>query len=123
MVCICIICDCEKNCPFCETIYRWPIPKRLYAVDCKNYASRRLFEDLIFSRNGIARRIENIGKDISKQLSWKAEDFQCFSLAYDESADITDTAQILVFVRGVTKYLSVFENLHGLVSVCSTIPG
>jgi len=83
----------------------------------------RLFEDMSLSRNSIARRIEDSGEDLSGQQSSKAGEFQYFSLAFDESADMTDTAQILVFIRGVTKCLSVHEDLLGLVSLRGTTRG
>ena len=44
-----------------------------------------------------------------------------FSMAFDESTDMTDTAQMLVFIRGVTEPLFVRENLLGIVSLRGTI--
>ena len=38
----------------------------------------RLFDDISLSRNSIARRIEDIGEDLSGQLSSKTSEFQCF---------------------------------------------
>ena len=46
-----------------------------------------------------------------------------FFLAFDESTDMTNTAQMLVFIRGVTEPLSVHEHLFGLVSLCGTAHG
>ena len=43
-----------------------------------------------------------------------------FSLGFDKSSDTTDTAQMLVFIRGVTESLSVHEDLLGLISLQST---
>jgi len=80
----------------------------------------RLFEDISLSRNRFARRIENIGEDLYEQLSSKTGEFQYFSLACDESAVMTDTVQILVFIRGETKCLSVDEDLPELVSLRGT---
>ena len=45
----------------------------------------RLF-DISLSRNSIARRIEDSGKDLSGQLSSKTNEFQCFSLDFDKSS-------------------------------------
>ena len=83
----------------------------------------RLFDDISLSRNSIARRIEDIDEDLSGQLSSKTSEFQCFYLAFDESSDTTDTAQMLVFIRGVTESLSVHEDLLGLVSLHRTTRG
>ena len=46
-----------------------------------------------------------------------------FFLAFDESTDMTDTAQMLVFIRGVTKPLFVHKDLLGLVSLRGTTRG
>ena len=49
------------------------------------------FEKII-SRTTIAR-IEEIGENISEQLQSKADTYEYFSLAFDESCDLSDTAQ------------------------------
>ena len=76
-----------------------------------------LFEEINRFRNTMARRIEDIGEGQSGRLSSKTGKFQCFSLTFDESTDVSDTAHILVFIRVVTKDLSVHEDLLGLVSL------
>ena len=70
-----------------------------------------LFEKVSLSRTTIARRIEDIGENISEQLQWKADLYEYFSLTFDESCDMTDTAQLSVFIRAVAKDLSIHENL------------
>ena len=75
-----------------------------------------LFEKISLSRATVSRRIQEIGQNISDQLS-KAKSFMCFSLAFDESSDIKDTAQLAEFIRGVSSELSVHEDLLGLVSL------
>lgn len=45
------------------------------------------------------RRTEDLAKDVSKQLCEGIKNAQCISLAVDESTDITDNAQLVVFVR------------------------
>ena len=43
-----------------------------------------LFEEINLSRNTVARRMEDIGEDLSGRLSSKTSKFQYFSLAFDE---------------------------------------
>jgi len=59
----------------------------------------------------------HLGNYLLKQMNFN------ISLAFDESADMTDTAHILVFIRRVMKRLSVHEDLLGLVSLCDTTRG
>ena len=73
-----------------------------------------LFEKISLSRTTIAR-IEEIGENISEQLQSKADTFEYFSLAFDKSCDMSDTAQLSVFIRAVAKDLSVHEDLVGLI--------
>ena len=68
-------------------------------------------------RTTIARRIEEIGENIFEQLQSKAETFEYFSLAFDESCDMSDTAQLSVFIRAVAKDLSVHEDLVKLITL------
>ena len=82
-----------------------------------------LFEKISLSRTTIARRIEEIGENISEQLQSKADTFQYFSLAFDESCDMSDTAQLSIFIRVVAKDLSVHEDLVGLISFHDTTRG
>ena len=74
-----------------------------------------LFEKISFSKTTIARRIEEIGENISEQLQSKADTFEYFSLAFDESYDMSDTPQLSVFIRAVAKDFSVHGDLVGLI--------
>ena len=58
-----------------------------------------------------------LGNYLLKQVNFN------ISLAFDDSADMTDTAQMLVFNCGVTKCLSDHEDLLGLVSLHGTTSG
>ena len=46
-----------------------------------------------------------------------------FSLASDESSDIKHTAQLAVFIHGVSSELSIHKDLLGLVSLCGRTRG
>ncbi len=90
---------------------------------------------LQLSDSTIMRRIENIGKDVSDQLCADVSAAPCFSIAVDESTDLTDVAQLCVWVRllplvGQTRgedilnaFLAFFDekklSWSGLASVCT----
>jgi len=82
-----------------------------------------LFKEISLSRNTITRRVENIGNNILTQLQNKARDFKYFSLALDESTDITDTAQLLIIIRGIDINFNVTEELASLKSMHNRTTG
>ncbi len=43
-----------------------------------------------------------MGDNVYAQLQEKVKEFDFFALALDESNDVHDTAQLLIFVRGVS---------------------
>ena len=46
-----------------------------------------------------------------------ANNFICYSLCFDESTDISDTAQVGIFIHGVNIRLNVTEKLLNLISI------
>ncbi|KAJ4432781.1 hypothetical protein ANN_21420 [Periplaneta americana] len=52
---------------------------------------KNMFEKLKVSRRTIGRRVVNISNDIKKQLEVKVGQFMAYSIAIDESTDVTDT--------------------------------
>jgi hypothetical protein len=50
----------------------------------------------------------------------KAKSFDCYALAMDERNDITDTAQLLIFIQGINATFMVHEELGGLCSFKGT---
>ncbi|XP_077573515.1 general transcription factor II-I repeat domain-containing protein 2-like [Stigmatopora nigra] len=73
--------------------------------------SKGKFEKISLSRRTITRRVELIDEDIVSELNKKAATFKLFSLALDESTDIKDTAQLLIFIRGINKSFEITEEL------------
>ncbi|XP_066471476.1 EPM2A-interacting protein 1-like isoform X1 [Tiliqua scincoides] len=80
-----------------------------------------LFKLLSLAPNTVARRIEDIGNDIANQIADKARNFHLYSLALDESTDVFDTSQLLVFIRGVDSEFSVTQELASVHSFHGTI--
>jgi len=70
------------------------------------------------SASTITQRTEEMGADVHDQLQDKAKQFAFFSLALDESNDIKDTAQLLVFINVVDdSTFEVTEDLAALQSI------
>jgi len=93
------------------------------AVDCICPEKKKLFSNMSLSRFTIVRRIEDIAKNIETILKEKAELFQTYSICLDESTDITDNAQLAIFVRGVDKDFNVTEELLKLSCMKGTVTG
>lgn len=75
------------------------------------------FEKIQLNRMTIQRRIMSLSGNIVEQLNEKTKSIEFFSLALDESTDISSTAQLLIFIRAVTQDFDVFEELLGMCSL------
>ncbi|UYV82063.1 EPM2AIP1 [Cordylochernes scorpioides] len=82
-----------------------------------------LLKTVSMSANTVARRVENIAENISSQLFDKNGHVEWFSLALDESTDVSDTAQVLLYIRGVDKSYEVHEELLDMYSIHGTTTG
>ena len=61
--------------------------------------------------------------DVASQLKERIKDFTSFSLALDESTDAKDTAQLAIYIRGVTNDLAVHEEFVELSPLSGTTTG
>jgi hypothetical protein len=84
---------------------------------------KKVFEDISLSTWTCTRRTEELGANFFEQLRIGAKSFDCYALAKDESNDITDTAQLLVFIHGIDAIFMVHEELGGLCSLKGTTTG
>ncbi|UYV64114.1 K02A2.6-like, partial [Cordylochernes scorpioides] len=82
-----------------------------------------LLNTVSMSANTVARRVENIAENISSQLFNKNGHVEWFSLALDESTDVSDTAQVLIYIRGLDKSYEVHEELLDMYSIHGTTTG
>ncbi|CAM5083384.1 unnamed protein product [Eretmochelys imbricata] len=82
-----------------------------------------LFKTISLSANTVGRRIEDIGSNIIFQMNEKAKKFEWFSLALDESTDVSDTSQLLLFIHGVGSNFEVMEELASVHSMHGTTTG
>jgi hypothetical protein len=97
---------------------------------CLNEAAQEMcpekvdvFSAISLSANTVSRRVESLGRNIMSQLKDKAREFECFSVALDESTDVSDTSQLLLFVRGVNVNFQITEELASVHSMHGTTTG
>lgn len=82
-----------------------------------------LFNAISLSVNIFARRTEDLGKNFVRQLKGACKDFEWFSIAMDESTDVTDSAQVLLFIRGVNSKLNITQELTNVHSMENNVTG
>lgn len=58
-------------------------------------------EAITLSQRTVVRRIDAIASNIQEQLLTASSKFQWFAIALDGSNDIQDTAQLLIYIRGI----------------------
>ena len=87
----------------------------LAAVDVVCPEKKSLFEAVSLSTRTVTRRVEDLAADVKATLRDRAEAFEFYSLALDESTDKRDTAQLAVCVRGVDQKFSITEEFVLLV--------
>ncbi|KAK0148944.1 General transcription factor II-I repeat domain-containing protein 2 [Merluccius polli] len=83
----------------------------------------KTFQNVSLSRRTVSDRITDIADDIEESLKKSAGDFKFFSLACDEITDITNTAQLAIFIRGITEDFDVREDLLSLEAMHGTTRG
>lgn len=71
----------------------------------------------------MCRRINDISNEIILKQRDRIQDFKYFSLAFDENTDISDSAQLVVFLRGVNESFQVTEEMLNLISFKGTTTG
>ncbi|KII61625.1 hypothetical protein RF11_06899 [Thelohanellus kitauei] len=81
-------------------------------------------DQILLSNNMMTWRLEELASDVHRQL--QDHNKKCnifFSMAIDELNDISDTAQVAVFVRVINKNFDFIIELLGLEFSHSTIKG
>uniref|UniRef100_UPI00358E1D8A general transcription factor II-I repeat domain-containing protein 2-like n=1 Tax=Myxine glutinosa TaxID=7769 RepID=UPI00358E1D8A len=95
----------------------------LAVVDSVCPEQRSAFENVSLSSRTVRRRIEDMSENVHDSLKTRSSNFVAFSLALDESTDTKDTAQLSVFIRGVTADFQVCEEFLQLVPLRDTTTG
>lgn len=111
-----------KNCkPFSEGEFVKECLVDSAALICPE--KKEAFEKVPLSRRTVTRRVEDIAENLQLQLKSGVTSFDFFSLALDESCDVRDTAQLLVFLRGITQEFKITEELAAVRSMKGTTTG
>ena len=107
----------KKHKPFSdgEEIVKPCLQKFAQYVDEKSIKKKA--NDVALSKPTITRHIEELSRDVCEQVKDRAHACWFFSLAFDESADICDVAQLSIFVRGIDDNFKVFKKLIGFESL------
>ena len=82
-----------------------------------------IISTISLSRFTIARRIGKLSENIEEMLREQISKLEWISLAVDESCDISDTAQLAVFLRGTDTNFNVTEEFASLVPLKGTTTG
>ena len=82
-----------------------------------------LFDSIPLSARTVTRKVEIICEHLKLQLKNKGNDFNYFSLAFDESTDASDTAQLAIFIRGITHNFDVIGEFAELIPMKGTTRG
>ncbi|KAG0714799.1 General transcription factor II-I repeat domain-containing protein 2 [Chionoecetes opilio] len=94
----------------------------MVVIDSLCPEKRSAFESVSLSPRTVCRRIE-MSHSVNDSLKTCCSNFDAFSLALDESTDMKDTAQLTIFIRGVTAALQVYEEFLQLVPLHGTTTG
>ena len=107
--------------PFCTG----DLLKNCLKIFCKEICPEKTptVEDLSLSHQTIARRVEDLSKNIELSLKEKLNKCEAYSLALDESTDRGDTAQLAIFIRGITSNFEVIEELLDINHMKNTTRG
>jgi hypothetical protein len=81
------------------------------------------FQNISLSSRTVCRRIEEMSNDVQDSMKSTLSKLVVFSLALDESTDVKDTAQLAIFIRGVTAGLDVREEFLQLTPLHNTTTG
>jgi len=90
--------------PYCEGEFVKTCILKAAEIVCPE--KRQVFANISLTRNTVTERISDLSANLDSQLKNKVKSFVTFSFALDESTDISDVAQLAIFIRGVDETLS-----------------
>ena len=84
---------------------------------------KNLAEQTSLSRFTVLCRTNDLSDNIKEILKERLKSCEAFSLALDETTDISDTAQPDIFIRAVTADFDIVEEFLDMASLSSTTTG
>ena len=95
----------------------------IFAESTGDLTVKRLSQNIALSRNTVMRRVDEMATDVSKQILVASAISKYFSIAIDESCDVTDNAQLLIYIRCVNENFDVVQDLLGLCQLQTSTTG
>lgn len=110
----------KKSKPFSEGEFITECLVDSVALICPE--KKEAFEEVPLSRRTVTRRFEDIAGNLELQLQSEVANFDFFFLALEESSDVRDTAQLLIFVCWIMNF-KITEELAAVRSMKGTTTG
>lgn len=95
----------------------------IFAQNCNDQNVKAKADNLSLSRNTVTRRVEEMSVDISDQIQEILKKCKYFSLALDETCDLTNRSQLAIFVRCIDEHMNIFQDLLELCQLETTSQG
>ena len=84
---------------------------------------KNLVKQISLSRFTVACRIDDLSENIKVSLKDRISKCSALSIALDENTDSSNTAQLVVFIRGVTDNFEVIEEFLDMASMIAITTG
>lgn len=95
----------------------------IFAQNCDDKHVKTKADSVSLSRHTVTRRVEEMAVDINKQIQEIVTKCKYFSLALDETCDLTSRSQLAIFVRCVDENWNVLQDLLEVCELESTTQG
>jgi hypothetical protein len=103
----------KKSKPFTDGEYVKKCIMKAAEILCPE--KHHLFKTISLSANTVADRVNDLAGYKQCQIKEKCKDFVAYSIAIDESTDVTNIAQLAIFIRGVNEDFQLVVELVDLV--------
>ena len=111
----------KRNKPLSDGEFIKECMSDLAIIMCTEHKTKS--NSIALSRRTVVRRVQKISDDFMSQLKDTSKQVLWYSLALDESNDLQDTAQSLVFIRGMDSNFQLTEELFSVESLKNTTTG